>query len=199
MAYSYVQFAGPGAGPWAFTKPFLLKAHVRLYLDLDLITGSFTKLLVEGTDYTWNPAVTQVTANVPAGSTLTIRRETPADMRVVEFTGGSNLTSDDLNNADLQLLYLLQEIVDAGGAAAWLAGAGAPQALLGNLGDYYLDSATGEVYGPKRPGGWGPPIGSIRGPAGPAAVLPQDLGPSSVPTFAGLNVAGFVLDAGTFS
>lgn len=178
MPYSYVQYAGPGSGPWAYPKPYLKRAHVKLYFNLDLASGSFTKLLVDGTDYTWNTAGTQITATVPSGTTLTIRRETPVDSRVVNWTGGSNLTSADLNTADLQLLYALQELIDDGGASAWLAGSGVPAAGLGSLGDFYINTATADLYGPKRPSGWGAPINNIRGPAGPASTVPGPQGPA---------------------
>ena len=39
-----------------------------------------------------------------------------------------------------------------------LSGIGAPDASLGNVGDYYLDKSTGELYGAKTAQGWGTPI-----------------------------------------
>jgi len=47
-----------------------------------------------------------------------------------------------------------------------LAGATAPDASVGAIGDYYLDRATGMLYGPKKASGWGVPV-NLRGPAGP--------------------------------
>ena len=46
-------------------------------------------------------------------------------------------------------------------------GMGAPDPKLGNIGDYYLDVATSELYGSKTAQGWGTPL-SLRGPQGPA-------------------------------
>ena len=41
-------------------------------------------------------------------------------------------------------------------------GMGAPSAALGNIGDYYLDIATSQLYGSKTAEGWGTPI-SLKG------------------------------------
>ena len=58
----------------------------------------------------------------------------------------------------------------AGAAAAWLQGSGAPATELGSDGDFYLNTANGDVFGPKAAGAWGSAIFSIaegqQGPAG---------------------------------
>lgn len=53
------------------------------------------------------------------------------------------------------------------GGATWLSGEGAPAAGLGEVGDFYLDTADSAYYGPKALGGWGAPV-SLIGPVGPA-------------------------------
>ena len=61
-----------------------------------------------------------------------------------------------------------------------LNGAGAPGALLGTNGDFYIDTSTNEIYGPKTPiGGWGSPTDLIgpTGPQGPQGVQ-GDVGPT---------------------
>lgn len=51
-----------------------------------------------------------------------------------------------------------------------LSGMEAPNASLGNTGDFYIDLATSVLYGPKTAGGWG--SGSpLKGPEGNANVL----------------------------
>jgi hypothetical protein len=49
------------------------------------------------------------------------------------------------------------------------AGEGAPEASLGNPGDFYLDPGSGHLYGPKTTQGWGDPqeLGGAEGPQGP--------------------------------
>lgn len=46
------------------------------------------------------------------------------------------------------------------------AGQGAPSADIGDHGDYYLDTSTGEYYGPKDSNGWGNPIMVLMGEDG---------------------------------
>jgi len=58
----------------------------------------------------------------------------------------------------------------AGVGSAWLQAAGVPAAGDGGDGDYYLDTETGNIYGPKTDGAWGGVIFNIaegqQGPAG---------------------------------
>ena len=58
-------------------------------------------------------------------------------------------------------------ITDEGGVL--LSGTTAPAAGLGYNGDFYLNSATWQVYGPKTTGGWGAPT-SIHGAVGPRII-----------------------------
>lgn len=58
-------------------------------------------------------------------------------------------------------------IAGGGSTNTVLNGVGAPAPLLGNNGDFYIDTATYNIYGPKTAGVWGAPT-SLVGPAGPA-------------------------------
>jgi hypothetical protein len=49
------------------------------------------------------------------------------------------------------------------------AGSGAPDASLGDMGDFYLDQANYDMYGPKTDQGWGTPI-NLKGADGNANV-----------------------------
>ena len=53
-----------------------------------------------------------------------------------------------------------------GAGAVWWSGAGAPSSGLGNNGDMYLNTSTGDVYGPKTAGAWGGIVKNIVGPSG---------------------------------
>jgi len=55
-------------------------------------------------------------------------------------------------------------------AAAWLSGTGVPASGIGKDGDYYLNTATGNVYA-KASGAWGAAITNIVGPSGRQARL----------------------------
>jgi hypothetical protein len=65
-----------------------------------------------------------------------------------------------LSPPDPATIYI---ITDEGGVL--LSGTTAPAAGLGYNGDFYLDSVTWLIYGPKTTGGWGAGT-SIRGPQG---------------------------------
>lgn len=53
-----------------------------------------------------------------------------------------------------------------GGSSQWLNGTAAPTADTGTDGDYFLNTANGDVY-EKKAGAWAK-VGNIRGPQGPA-------------------------------
>jgi hypothetical protein len=58
-----------------------------------------------------------------------------------------------------------------GVGSEWLQGIGVPSAGLGSNGDFYLDTATGDIYGPKVDGAWGAVIFNIaEGQQGPAGI-----------------------------
>ena len=50
-----------------------------------------------------------------------------------------------------------------------LTGSGAPASLLGAIGDYYLDTVTANLYGPKTALGWGAVVSTV-GPQGPQGI-----------------------------
>ena len=120
MAFSYASYAGNGSNKnFAVPFPYLLKAHVKVYTGFNILNGTYTSLLVEGTDYTWTSGTQVQTTVAPAnGVTLTVLRDTPDSSQLVPWQDGSNLTADDLNTADLQNLYVVQEQQDRNDAGA---------------------------------------------------------------------------------
>lgn len=63
----------------------------------------------------------------------------------------------------------------AGVGANWLQDSGVPGSGVGTVGDFYLNTDNGDIYGPKGSGGWGSVIFNIaegqqgpQGPQGPA-------------------------------
>ena len=124
--YSYRQYAGNGATTtFSVPFPYLLKAHVHLYLGYDILDGTFTSELVNGVGFTWTSGTqVQCTTAPAAGQTLTVIRLTPSDSRLVDWQDGSNLIADDLDTADLQNLYVVQEQQDRNDAAVTVALAG---------------------------------------------------------------------------
>jgi hypothetical protein len=113
---SYQTFQGDGSSlnyPVAF--PYLLREHVRLYVNYVVATGAFDLVLAPTVGFTWiSDTEVQLTTAIGPSDTLSIVRGTPADLQLVEWEDASNITADALNIAQLQLLYILQEIADRG-------------------------------------------------------------------------------------
>jgi hypothetical protein len=51
-------------------------------------------------------------------------------------------------------------------APNWRSGSGVPSSGLGNDGDWYLNTSTSDVYGPKTGAGWGAIVTNIKGAPG---------------------------------
>ena len=114
MPYSYQQYTGNNVTA-VFTVPFpyLLRSHVKLYYGLNLSTGGYTTLLVDGVNYAWlSDTQVQITPAPMNGIVLTIRRETPTANRLVDWNDGGRLNASDLDTADLQNFYAIQEHKD---------------------------------------------------------------------------------------
>ena len=114
MPLAYATYTGNGSNAtFSVPFPYLLKAHVKLYIGYNILDGSYTSLLVDGTNYTWSSATqVQLTTAPAAGQVLTIIRDTPDSSQLVPWQDGSNLIAGDLNTADLQNLYVVQEQQD---------------------------------------------------------------------------------------
>jgi hypothetical protein len=112
--YSYRQYAGNGSTTtFSVPFPYLLKAHVKVYLNYDLLDGTFSSQLQEGTGYSWtNGSQIQLTTAPATGAVLTVLRDTPDGTLLVLWQDGSNLVADDLQTSDLQNLYVVQEATD---------------------------------------------------------------------------------------
>jgi len=67
-----------------------------------------------------------------------------------------------------------------GGGSGVLSGAGAPSGGLGADGDFYIDTTSHAIYGPKTAGAWGSPT-SLVGPTGPTGAT-GPTGPPYTPT-----------------
>ena len=110
--YSYREYKGNGVRTdFSVPFPYLLRAHVHVYLN--------QTELVEGVDYTWTsdtqiqlttaPQGPATGATSVAAELLTVMRQTPEDDQIVQWKDGSYIIAEDLNESDLQWLYLIQE------------------------------------------------------------------------------------------
>ncbi len=116
MALSYsTHSVAAGTTSLTFSVGFnyLIKSHVKLYYGLNLLQNTYTSLLVDGTDYTWtSDTQVQLSSAPTSAQTLTIIRNTPSSTQIVQWQDGSNLIAADINTADLQSLYVVQEFQD---------------------------------------------------------------------------------------
>ncbi len=120
MPFSYAQYAGNGSTTtFSVPFPYLLKAHVKVYLGFNILDGTFSSELADGVGFNWTSGTQIQAVTAPAsGQTLTVIRQTPNATRLVDWQDGSNLISSDLDTADIQNLYVVQEQQDRNDAVA---------------------------------------------------------------------------------
>ena len=126
MALTFVQYPGNGTNRlFSVSFPYILRIHVKVFLNYDAVTGIGTEL-VDGPGFFWLSDTQIQTAAAPAlGATVTIIRRTPSGVQLVVYAAGSPPTPTDLNAADLQALYAIQEQADLAAATAALAASSA--------------------------------------------------------------------------
>jgi hypothetical protein len=116
MAFASITYTSVSGTTFALTNSsgdpidYIRQADIYVYVN--------NVLKAVTTDYTFNTAGTAIVLNTAVTSaTVTLQRLTDIADRTVVYTAGSTLTSQDLNNADNQILYGLQEFKDyvAGG------------------------------------------------------------------------------------
>jgi hypothetical protein len=111
MAYASITYTSASGTTFALTNssgdpiPYLRQADIAV-----TVNGT---LKAQGTDYTFNSAGTSIVFNVAvSNATVVISRTTDISDATVVYTAGSTLTAQDLNNADNQIRYGLQEFSD---------------------------------------------------------------------------------------
>ena len=118
--YSGVSYAGKPAGTTAFALTtsggksidYLLRAHVHVYSSVD--DGNTLVELARPVDWDFNQAGTTVVlkAGIATGTAIVLQRITPKDTLYTLFGQGTLLTADQINDAELFDLYLIQELED---------------------------------------------------------------------------------------
>ena len=103
MAYSYVRYTGNGSTQnYTFSFPYINQDHIKVRVN-GVITTAWSFL---------NSSTVQFTSAPAHGAILEIRRETPKDSAIVNFTDGSVLLERDLDLLATYDLYLAQETKD---------------------------------------------------------------------------------------
>ena len=104
MAYSYVRYTGNGSQVnYTFPFPYLSQSDVKVYLN-GTETTAFTFL---------NANTVQFSSAPDNGVSIEIRRVTPKDSPIVDFTDGSVLLERDLDLLSKYSLYIAQEDKDS--------------------------------------------------------------------------------------
>lgn len=85
----------------------------------------------------------------------------------------------------------------AGYSPKFIVAAGAPSAGTGNNGDMYINSTTGDVYGPKTAGAWGAIACNIKGPTGATGYAPQYIVAAGAPAAGVGNNGDMYIDSST--
>jgi len=106
MANSYISYTGDGATTaYSIPFPFIVKGH--------LVAKLAGVLKTQDTDYTVSGS-TLTFGTAPAnGVTIHISRNTPKDEMLVNFVDGAVITADDLDTAQTQTFYGLQEVQES--------------------------------------------------------------------------------------
>ena len=103
MAYSYIRYAGNGSTTnYVFSFPYISADHIQVRVN-GVLTTLFSFL---------NSSTVQMTSAPATGAILEIRRVTPKDNAIVNFTDGSVLLERDLDLLATFDLYLAQETKD---------------------------------------------------------------------------------------
>jgi hypothetical protein len=103
MPYAYNVYTGNGsATQYTIGFPYIRKEHVKVFVNYVDTTFTFA-----------NDTTAQLSSAPANGVRVEVRRQTPADNVLVDYTDGSTLTAADLDTNALQQLYLDQELDDA--------------------------------------------------------------------------------------
>lgn len=103
MAYSYIRYAGNGSTTnYVFSFPYISADHIQVRVN-GVVTTLFSFL---------NSSTVQMATAPASGAILDIRRVTPKETAIVNFTDGSVLLERDLDLLATFDLYLAQETKD---------------------------------------------------------------------------------------
>jgi hypothetical protein len=120
FTYSGVSYAGKPAGTTSFPLttsggkaiPYLLRTHIHVYSTID--NGVAKTELNRPAEWDFDTTGTAVIlkTGIAGGTSIILRRITPDDALYVMFGQGTLLTAEQLNDAELFDLYLIQELYD---------------------------------------------------------------------------------------
>ena len=102
MAFSYTKYNGNGSTQtYAVPFPYLERRHVEVTVN-NVRVG-----------FSWLSNALVRLSSIPAsGAAITVRRRTPNDLPLVDFTDGATLTERDLDLMAMQAIFVNQESLD---------------------------------------------------------------------------------------
>lgn len=114
VPYSYRTYAGDGVNDvFAVPFPYIVRAHVRVYINWEVDDGLFDAELLPGVGFDWVGDTSINTTVAPTGiQSISVVRITPVDERVTQWQAGSPPTAFELTAADEQVLFVVQEFID---------------------------------------------------------------------------------------
>jgi len=112
--YSWITYDGDGTtATFGIPFPYVAREHVHVYIGWDPSARSFTTELEHGVDFTFASGNEITTTAAPGAlEELTILRITPIEQPLSDWQTGSPPTARELDVADRQVLYSLQEFID---------------------------------------------------------------------------------------
>ena len=111
MAFASITYTSASGTTFALTNSDGNAIEYLRQSDISVTVNDVLQTLT--TDYTFNAAGTAIVLNTAvSGATVLLKRDTSIVDATVDFTAGSTLTADDLNNSDKQNRFALQEFSD---------------------------------------------------------------------------------------
>lgn len=89
------------------------------------------------------------------------------------------MNTADCSGGSVAVITIKTEGPQGPAGSYWLSGAGAPTGAIGKDTDFYIDTLTGNLYGPKVNGLWGNPIYNISPGVGVPAYVHTQTTPST--------------------
>ena len=115
MAFASITYTSASGTTFALTNSDGNAIEYLRQADISVTVNGTEQTLTD--DYTFNAAGTSIVLNTAvSGATVVIARTTSIVDATVDFTAGSTLTANDLNNSDKQNRFALQEFSDTYGA-----------------------------------------------------------------------------------
>lgn len=101
MAYSYIEYIAAGGATFNIPFEYIDQSEIEVYVDGIAATFTFT-----------SSNTVNVTPTPTSGSTVRVGRVTDLSSRAVDFTAGSVLTEEDMDNSIIQVFHAAQESMD---------------------------------------------------------------------------------------